>query len=185
MTGLIDWASGGLAANPWLVAALALGLAAAEGVIVLGVLVPGTTIILALAAAAGASGHGLAWVLAGTVAGAALGDAVSFWLGRRHGADLARWGPIARRPGLMAAGEDYIRRRGATAVFTARFVPGVRTVVPTMAGVLGMPAGRFAMANVASAAVWSAAHVLGAGTRRGPARAGGRARPRRRCWGRC
>ena len=58
MTDLIDWLTVQLAANPLAVAAVVAALATAEGVIVVGIFVPGATVVLAIAAAAGAAGEG-------------------------------------------------------------------------------------------------------------------------------
>lgn len=160
MTAVVDWATGFLAGSPLLVVLLVFLLAASEAVLVVGAVVPGTTVILALAAAAGASGQGVVAMTIGAFLGAVAGDGVSFWIGRRYGPALARWGPLARRPQLLASGERAVRERGASSVFVARFLPAVRAVVPVAAGMLGMDAVRFTVANVASAAVWAAAQVL-------------------------
>ena len=160
MTGLIHWATGLLAASPLLVAAIVALFAAAESLLVVGAFVPGTTVILALAAAAGASGHGTLAVLLGAFAGAVVGDGLSYWIGHRYGPALACWGPIVRRPHLLASAERTVRERGAWAVFVARFLPAVRAIVPAAAGMLGMGVVPFYAANIASAAVWAASHVL-------------------------
>src|SRR5262249_30656865 len=64
------------------------------------------------------------------------------------------------RPELLAAGEAFIRRHGVKSVAIGRFVPALRAVVPLAAGVLGMPVGRFYVANVLSGLAWSPAHIL-------------------------
>jgi membrane protein DedA with SNARE-associated domain len=58
---------------------------------------------------------------------------------------------------------DILRRRGAWAVFFARFLPVVRTLTPAAAGTSGLPYRKFLPAVVAGAACWSALHIsLGA-----------------------
>lgn len=160
VTGPFDWSTAQLATSPILVGSAVMVLAAAESLIVVGSVVPGTTIILAAAAAAGAGGHSLWPMFAAAAVGAALGDGTSYWIGRRYGGRIARWGPLARRPGLLDRAERDVRRRGVSAIVVARFVPGVRTVIPSAAGALGMPAPRFAAASIFAAVLWAALHVF-------------------------
>jgi membrane protein DedA with SNARE-associated domain len=55
---------------------------------------------------------------------------------------------------------ELVDRRGATAVFAARWITVVRAVVPTAAGMVGMPRGKFFAANCLGAATWAPAVVL-------------------------
>jgi membrane protein DedA with SNARE-associated domain len=45
-------------------------------------------------------------------------------------------------------------------VATARFLPGLRAVVPVVAGMFGMRPTAFYTANVTSAVVWAPLHIL-------------------------
>ena len=163
MTGLIDWLTVQLAANPLAVAAVVVALAMTEGVIVVGIFVPGITIVLAIAAAAGAASEGLWVVFVATAVGAVLGDVISFWAGWRYGMAIASWGPLKRQPGVFDKAKDWFGDRGAMSVAVSRFVPAVRTVVPTFAGIARMSPTAFMVANALSGVVWAAAHVYGAG----------------------
>jgi membrane protein DedA with SNARE-associated domain len=88
---------------------------------------------------------------AGNIAGAMLIYAV----GRRYGAE-----PLERRLlGERAAeAESRLRklysRYGLVALFVSRFLPGVRAIVPPLAGALRVPAVRAAVAMGAASAVW-------------------------------
>jgi membrane protein DedA with SNARE-associated domain len=94
-------------------------------------------------------------VLAGAVLGAVLGDALSYWLGRRFGGSLAGVWPFTRNPGLLPRGVGFFRKWGGLSVFIGRFFGPLRAVVPLAAGIMQMPSGRFWIANVASALVWA------------------------------
>lgn len=175
MSAIIDWLTTQLTHNPALVALVVGLLAAGESLIVVGSFVPGTTILLALAAAAGAVGEGVLVMLAAATVGAILGDGVSYWVGRRYGPAIERWGPLARRPHVLSSAREMFARRGAFSIFVARFVPGLRTVVPAVAGMLRVSPAAFATANVASGIVWALVHILGAAFAAGlVARMGGR-----------
>jgi undecaprenyl-diphosphatase len=148
------------ARHPHAVWAVAFLVAASESIVVVGALVPGTPVLMAIGAA-GSLGHvSLAGVVAGAVLGAVAGDGLSYWIGHRYGERLARGWPFAGRPERLARGRAFIDRFGLLAVGLARFLPAVRAIVPVVAGMLGMPPARFYLANVASALIWAPLHVL-------------------------
>ncbi len=149
-----------VAAHPHLAYLAVLLLALSESIPVVGAVVPGTAIILAVSALV-PSGIVTLWPLLGAAfAGAVIGDGVSFWLGHRHHrAILGRW-PLSRYPDLVARSEDFFARHGDKSIFIARFTPGVRAFVPLVAGMLRMPVRRFYVANVLSALVWAPSHIL-------------------------
>src|SRR5215203_6767354 len=121
----------------------------------LGLLFPGTTLLIA-AGALIKSGNLSLWPVAiGAVAGAVLGDTVSYWIGRRFGARLAGVWPFRRNPHLLAGGVRFFDRHGGKSVFIGRFFGPVRAVIPLAAGIMLMPPGRFWFANVTSALVWA------------------------------
>ncbi len=127
---------------------------------IIGAFLPGTSIVLALAGVAGAAQANI-WLLAlWAFAGAMAGDGFSYWIGSRYGDRLKRAWPFRRRPELLDRGAAFFERQGGKSVFFARFIPGARAVVPVSAGMLGMPVGRFYLANAASAVVWAVSHVV-------------------------
>lgn len=164
MTGWIDTAIqsivGFAGANPWVVAAIIFAAAFSEAIVVIGALVPGTAMIIAFAAAAGAGHHPVWPILLAATLGAIASDGVSFWLGHRYKAHIVEHWPFTRHPDLLARGDAFFERHGGKSVLLARFLPGVRAVVPVSAGISGMPVGRFYLANVTSALLWSAFHIL-------------------------
>ncbi|WMS42366.1 VTT domain-containing protein [Acuticoccus sp. MNP-M23] len=163
MTGMIDWLTDQLATNPLSVALIVGLLSMAEAVIIVGTFVPGVTIVLAIAAAAGAAGEGLWPVFLAVAIGTISGDLISYWVGRRYGMKIAGWGPLARRPHVFAKSEAFFEKRGFMSVAIARFLPAVRTLVPTFAGIAKMSPVTFTVANGLSGIVWAALHVFGVG----------------------
>ncbi len=87
--------------------------------------------------------------------GNVLGAALMFYLGRRYGASL-----IERRFKLAKGGHADARllamhqRYGLAAFFVSRFVPGVRAVVPPVAGALGLPFPGVIAAIAAASGLW-------------------------------
>jgi membrane protein DedA with SNARE-associated domain len=160
VTSLLDSVIAFVAAHPW-AAYLTLFLAALlEAIPVVGALVPGSTIILALSALVPGGELKLWGVLAAAIAGAVLGDGSAFWAGRRAQREILSAWPMSKYPGVMAQSETFFHRWGTLAVLFARFVPPIRAFVPVTAGALGMPPARFYSINIAAVLAWALAHVL-------------------------
>jgi len=140
---------------------LALFLAALlEAVPVVGSVIPGSTIILALSALVPGGELQLEGVLAAAIAGALLGDGSAFWIGHRAQREILSAWPMTSYPRVIAQSEAFFHRWGALAVFFARFVPPIRAFVPITAGALGMAPLRFYAVNIPAILTWAPAHVL-------------------------
>ena len=160
MTSFIDQLISFVSAHAWL-GYLTLFLAAfLEAVPVVGSLVPGSTIILALSALVPGGELRLEWVLAAAIAGAMLGDGSAYWIGHRAQREILSSWPMSKYPRVVAQSEAFFRRWGALAVFFARFVPPIRAFVPITAGALGMPPLQFFAVNIPAILLWAPAHVL-------------------------
>jgi membrane protein DedA with SNARE-associated domain len=135
-------------------------LAFSEAIPIIGTVVPGSTLIVAISAL-GIEANISPWLLlVAATLGAILGDGASFWLGQRfHRQVLERW-PLNRFPKLIARSEEFFNHYGGASVFLARFTAVVRAFVPLIAGIVQMPARQFYVANVLSAIVWAPAHVF-------------------------
>jgi membrane protein DedA with SNARE-associated domain len=135
-------------------------LAFSEAIPIVGTIVPGSTLIVAISALATGADVSPWWLLVAAIVGAILGDGASFWLGLRlQRGVLQRW-PLNRFPKFIARSEEFFARYGAMSVFLARFTAVVRAFVPLIAGIVHMPARQFYVANVLSALAWAPAHVF-------------------------
>ncbi len=130
-----------------------------EAVAVLGILIPGTPILMAVAGAASMSGQAMLPFLVLSIVGAVIGDFMSFWLGRRFSLRLRCAWPFSRRPELMVNADRFFDRFGVYSVALCRFVPVLRSTVPLVAGMTGMRRHKFIAANVSSAFVWAPVHI--------------------------
>ncbi len=142
-------------------AALGIVFAAAiiEAVAVLGILIPGTPILMAVAGAAAMAGQSMLPFLLLSIVGAVLGDFLSFWFGQRFSFRLQRAWPFRSRPDLIHGARRFFERYGTYSVALCRFLPVLRSTVPLVAGMAGMRQRRFVPANVASALVWAPLHI--------------------------
>lgn len=129
-------------------------LAFGESLVVIGVLVPATGVMMAAGALVGTGALPLADIWIGGAVGAALGDSISFWVGRRLGPHVDRLWPFSRHPEMLAAARAAFVRWGWAAVVIGRFIGPLRASVPTVAGMSPMGAGLFQAANIGSAIVW-------------------------------
>ncbi len=149
-----------VAAHAWL-GYLTLFLAALlEAVPVVGSVIPGSTIILALSALVPSGDLALIPVLISAAAGAVLGDGTAFWVGHVQQHRILETWPMSRYPAVIAQSEAFFHRFGTLAVFFGRFVPPIRAFVPVTAGALGMRPLKFYAVNIVAVFLWAPAHVL-------------------------
>jgi membrane-associated protein len=160
VTSFIDHLTSFVSAHAWLGYLTILLAALLEAVPIVGSVIPGSTIILALSALVPGGELDLVGVFIAAVAGAALGDGTAFWIGHRAQREILSAWPMSRYPNVIAQSEAFFHRSGALAVFFARFVPPIRAFVPITAGALGMPPLRFYAVNIAAILLWAPAHIL-------------------------
>jgi len=134
--------------------------ALSESLALVGLLVPGAAILFA-AGALIASGALQFWPMClWAMAGAIIGDSVSYWLGRHYRDHVRDLWPFYKHPGLLRRGEVFLERHGGKSILLGRFVGPMRPVIPIVAGMLDMPPSRFYTVNVLSAIGWAPAYLL-------------------------
>jgi membrane protein DedA with SNARE-associated domain len=125
----------------------------------LSLLVPGTAILVGIAALLAASGieaHVLAPAIIAAALGGSLGYAVSFWIGRYFKDSVHKIWPFTTRPHLITQSQEFFEHYGAFGVFLGHFFGPVRAVIPVVAGMFRMRELPFQIANILSAFIWSA-----------------------------
>lgn len=160
MTSFLDPLINFVAAHAWIGYAVLFLAALLEAVPVIGSVIPGSTVILALSALVPGGELKLQGVLLAAVAGAVLGDGSAFWAGHRSQQQILNSWPLTNHPRVVAESEAFFHRWGIWAVFLARFVPPIRAFVPMTAGALGMPPLRFYLVSIPAILLWAPAHVL-------------------------
>jgi membrane-associated protein len=160
LTDVLDWLQA--LPQPALVGATG-ALVFAECTIGLGFIAPGEGgLLVAATTVDSASRFLILWAVVTVCAG--LGDSIGYAIGHRFGPAL-RETKLIQKYGTEGwdKATEILRKRGAWAVFFARFLPVVRTLTPAAAGTSGLPYRKFLPAVVAGAACWSAMHIaLGA-----------------------
>jgi len=124
-----------------------------------GLPVPGETVLLFAGFLAFHGRIGLVPAILIAIVGATLGDSLGFCLGRYGG--VAFINRFLRRTAWVAKRYDEAQRLfvkyGQWAVFTARFIAGLRVFSGILAGVLLMPYPRFLLFNFTGAVAWAVA----------------------------
>jgi membrane protein DedA with SNARE-associated domain len=127
-----------------------------ESLVLIGAFVPATALMLLAGGLVASGALDPVSVLLWCAGGAAVGDAVSYALGRRLGAKTLRAPAFRKHRRVIARTRLFSRRYGVASIFIGRFFGPLRAFVPVMAGMLQMRHVTFQAANLASAFVWVA-----------------------------
>ena len=139
-----------------LVAGLAIML---ETSVLVGLVVPGDTIVIIAGTAVAGPWEGVALGVA-VVIGALIGESIGFWLGRFLGPRI-RYSRLGARIGERAwiRAELYVNRRGGIAIFLSRFLPVLHSLVPLTVGMTGYPYRRFLAWTAPACILWATIYV--------------------------
>lgn len=131
-----------------------------ESLTVVGLIVPGVVILFAAGALVADGALGLWPTLGATAVGAIAGDGLGYCIGRRYRTRIRQWRLVRRHVAQWTRAEQFVHRHGGKSVLLGRFVGPLRPIVPAVAGMLGMPAGRFYPIDVAAALLWAPLYLL-------------------------
>ncbi|EPN29719.1 PAP2 superfamily protein/DedA family protein [Pseudomonas syringae pv. actinidiae ICMP 19070] len=92
--------------------------------------------------------------------GGLLGDAVSYFIGRRFHQNIRQLPGLRTHPEWMAGAESYFHRYGIASLLVGRFIGPLRPMLPMIAGMCDMPLPRFIAVSVLAAAGWSIAYLM-------------------------
>lgn len=147
--------SGGLVAY-----LIVFGLVFAEDALFVGFVIPGETAAV-LGGVLASRGSVNVWVMMAVVVVAAIaGDSVGYEIGRHFGTRILKIRPLRQHEHRVTRAQEFVRRRGAPAVFLGRFVAFFRATVPGLAGMSRMPYRRFLGWNALGGLVWGIGVVL-------------------------
>lgn len=132
-----------------------LGIVYAETGLLVGMFLPGDSLLFTAGflASQGFLQIGLLCVLTGV--GAVLGDNTGYWLGRRFGPSVfSREGSFLFDPSYLERAKTFFERYGSKTLVLARFIPVIRTLAPTMAGVGRMRYRKFLAFSILAGILW-------------------------------
>ncbi len=130
-----------------------------ETSVLIGLVVPGDTIVIIAGTAVASPLEGVLLAVA-VVVGALIGESIGFWLGRVLGPAI-RSSRLGRRIGdeNWTRSERYLARRGGPAIFLSRFLPVLHSLVPLTVGMSGYPYRRFLAWTTPACILWATVYV--------------------------
>ena len=130
-----------------------------ETSLLVGLIVPGDTIVIVAATATDGVPQYIALILT-VIVGALCGESIGFALGRFFGPRI-RASRLGRRLGEhnWVRAENYLDRRGGIAVFVSRFLPVLHALIPVTVGMSTMSYRKFMAWTVPACIIWSVAYV--------------------------
>jgi len=133
----------------------------AESGILLGIFLPGDSLLFAAGLLAGCGFFSIGTLILVVVLAAVTGDSVGYWFGRKVGVSLYSC-PDTRffKQAYIRRTEEFYDKHGGRAVILARFVPIVRTLAPILAGVGSMNYQQFITFNAVGGILWGAGVLL-------------------------
>ena len=130
-----------------------------ETSILIGLIVPGDTVVLVASTGVGSP---IEWaaLVATVIVGALAGESIGFAIGRFLGHRI-RPSRLGRRIGEhnWVRAENYLARRGGIAVFLSRFLPVLHSLVPVTVGMSAMSYRRFISWTAPACVIWALAYI--------------------------
>ena len=160
MNAFLDWFLSGVGAiDPILRVTLA-GLAIMlETSVLVGLVIPGDTVVLVAATGASSTEEYISLIVV-IIIGALIGESIGFALGHAFGpaiqhSKVGKW--IGHKN--WKAAERFLEHRGGWAIFISRFLPVLHSIVPLSAGITGMDYRRFIAWTAPACTLWAVAYV--------------------------
>lgn len=129
-----------------------------ESLVAVGVIVPGSTIIVFTGFLALHGKEDITTIITVSIIGAFWGDFLSYWLGARFGPAIISTKAMQKQKKIIQRAELFFARHGGKSVFFGRFIGPIRGFVPFVAGCARMKPGAFVSYGIISAILWGLAY---------------------------
>jgi membrane protein DedA with SNARE-associated domain/rhodanese-related sulfurtransferase len=118
--------------------------------------VPAFLFLIAAGALTGTGHMSLGMAIGAAVLAAVMGDQLWYELGRRRGRGVLNWlCRISFEPSAcVSRTEEFFTRHGVRALIVAKFIPGLSTIAPPLAGIVGLPLPRYFLYNGLGTVLW-------------------------------
>ena len=130
-----------------------------ETSILLGLIVPGDTVVLVASTAVNGPIEFISLAIA-VILGSLAGESIGFWLGHFFGPRIRR-SKLGQRIGEQnwVRAETYLERRGGIAVAISRFLPVFHSLVPLVVGTSTMRYRVFIAWTVPACTIWAVTYI--------------------------
>jgi undecaprenyl-diphosphatase len=139
---------------------IALIVALAETAIGIGLLIPGSTILLFMGGMAAEGYFNLFYLIIFAIAGAVLGDNFNYFIGEKYGTKIFEKGFWFVKPAHFKKGQKFFDEHGSMSVFIGRFIPSIKEIAPLIAGTFKMKRSSFMLWNFLGAIGWGISWTL-------------------------
>jgi len=156
LQNLLNW----IALHPMAFSIAVFFIALMESMVILGLLIPGAALLFGAGALMATGTLPITSIMLSTIAGAIVGDFISFLIGKHYHQQLRVIWPFRRYPVMVNRGVDFFVRHGGKSVFMARFIGPLRPIVPAIAGMMNMSTSRFLVIDILASALWAPVYIL-------------------------
>ncbi len=133
----------------------------AECGLLVGIVLPGDSLLLAAGVFAGRGHLPLDWLIVMVVLASIVGYEVGYSFGKKIGPKLfSRKDGFLFREEYIGRTEVFFKRYGAATLIAGRFVAHIRTLIPLIAGASRMDRKKFFSFNIAGALLWGGGLIL-------------------------
>jgi membrane protein DedA with SNARE-associated domain len=127
-----------------------------ENFFITGLIIPGETVLLLGAVAAGNNTFNIYYVILIAFVAALIGNIIGYFIGMRGGRPfIERFGGRFISPERIKGAEAYFDSHGPKTVFVGRFAAGVRVFVPLLAGAAKMNFAKFLGYSTTAIILWT------------------------------
>lgn len=127
----------------------------AESGLLIGIILPGDSLLLAAGVFAGRGKLSMEWLLPLVIIAAIVGYEVGYMFGKRIGPRMfARKDGFLFREEYIGRTEKFFKKYGIATIVLARFIANVRTLVSLIAGASSMDRRKYLIYNIVGAVVW-------------------------------
>ncbi|MEP6960245.1 MAG: VTT domain-containing protein [Nitrospirota bacterium] len=118
--------------------------------------VPGLLFLIAAGALVGTGQMSLGMAIGAAVLAAVMGDQLWYELGRRRGRRVLNWlCRISFEPSsCVSRTEEFFTRHGVRSLIVAKFIPGLSTIAPPLAGIVGLRLPQYLIYNGLGTVLW-------------------------------
>ncbi len=129
--------------------------------LLIGFFLPGDSLLVTTGIVAWGSDWPLQWLIPTLCFSAILGDSVGYYIGHKTGPRLFnKEKSFFFRKDYLLVAQHFYERHGGKTIILARFMPGIRTFAPVIAGIGSMNYRRFLSFNIVGGIGWVASMII-------------------------
>ncbi len=134
-------------------------IACAESMAIVGSIIPGSVTMTLIGTMIGSGILDIKVSLFAIILGAFIGDYLSYWVGYYYRDNIKKFKIIQKNAEWMDYGEKFIKKHGVKSIVIGRFFGPMRSLIPLVAGVLGMSRWKFIFGALPSVILWAVIYL--------------------------